>query len=74
MVSKEYAKEIKMAEKFIANHNRDHKFMGLLRELKTSNYTHSEKWSEIYDFCEEYYPGITSGTITGLAYYLDRDK
>lgn len=74
MFNKDYAKEIAMAEKFIVSHNRDHKFMGLLRELKNGNYSHSEKWSELFDFCEEYYPGATSGLVIGLAYYLDRDK
>ena len=63
MINKDFAKEIAMAEDFIAAHNRDHKFMALLRKLKNGNYTHSEKWSEIYDFCEEYYPAIESGII-----------
>ena len=69
MKNHNYTAEIVMANQFVIDHNRDHKFMAMLRECKEGNYSHSERWSMIYDYCEEHYPGATGSLITGLAYW-----
>ena len=66
-----YEKEIEMAKDFIIAHNYDINFLAMLRECKEGNYLHSERWSKIYDYCEEYYPGATGSLITGLTYYIE---
>ena len=72
MKNHNYTSEIVMANQFVIDHNKDYKFMGVLRELKEGNYSHSEKWSILYDYCEENYPGATGTLITGLTYWLEQ--
>ena len=68
-----YAKEMKLAKEFIINHNYDINFLAMLRECKEGDYIHSERWSKIYDYCEEHYPGVTGTMITGLTHYIEEN-
>ena len=67
-----YAPEIATANQFVINHNYDIKLMGMLREAGDHKYTHSERWSMIYDYLLENYPGATGTLVTGLAYWVEQ--
>ena len=69
-----YKKEKALAKKFIKNHNYDIKLIATLSELQDNYYTHSDRWSFIYDYLEEHYPGATSDLITGLTYYIEESN
>lgn len=72
MKNHNYTTEIIMANQFVIDHNTDYKLMGMLREAKDSKYSHSERWSMIWDYCAEHYPGATGTLITGLAYWCEQ--
>ena len=72
MKKNNFSKEIALAEDFIAKHNRDNEFMGFLRELKNGGYSHSEKWSLLYDYCEDRFGTNDGKLITGLTYHLEK--
>lgn len=66
-----FAPEIAMANRFVIDHNYDEDFMRFLREMEESNFTHSQIWSNIYDYMSEKYPAATGSLITGLAYWIE---
>lgn len=66
-----FAPEIAMANRFVIDHNYDEDFMKFLREMEESNFTHSQIWSNIYDYMSEKYPAATGSLITGLAYWIE---
>lgn len=66
-----FAPEIAMANRFVINHNYDEDFMRFLREMEESNFTHSQIWSNIYDYMSEKYPAATGSLITGLVYWIE---
>ena len=66
-----FAPEIAMANRFVIDHNYDEDFMRFLREMEESNFTHSQIWSNIYDYMSEKYPAATGSLITGLAYWVE---
>jgi len=68
-----YAPEIATANQFIIDHNYDAKLIGFLRDRQENLHkeTHSDRWSLIFDFMSENYPGATGSLITGLSYYVE---
>lgn len=66
-----FAPEIAMANRFVIDHNYDEDFMRFLREMEESNFTHSQIWSNIYDYMSEKYPAATGSLITGLVYWIE---
>lgn len=66
-----FAPEIAMANRFVIDHNYDEDFMKFLRKMEESNFTHSQIWSNIYDYMSEKYPAATGSLITGLAYWIE---
>lgn len=72
MLNTNYAPEIATANQFVIDHKYDTKLMGILREASSSQYSHSERWSMIYDYIEEHYPGATRSVVTGLAYRCEK--
>lgn len=71
MLNSNYAPEIATANEWIINHNTDAKLMAFLREMEDPRYTHGERWSKIFDWMLENYPGVTGTLVTGLAYFLE---
>lgn len=65
-----YANEIATANQFIIEHNTDTELMNFLKQLESPIYSHSDRWSRIYDYMEEHYPSATGSLITGLAYWI----
>ncbi len=71
MLNANYAPEIATANQWIIEHNKDVKLMAFLREAEDPRYTHGERWSMIFDYLLENYPGATGTLVTGLAYFLE---
>lgn len=69
-----YKNEIILAEDFLANHKDDAELFALLWEISGKHYSHSERWSKIYDYFDEHYPESKTGVITGLAYKCEMMK
>lgn len=66
-----YRNEIATANQFVINHNNDIDFMKFLRDMEEADITHGDRWSQIYEYMEEHYPGATGSLITGLTYYVE---
>lgn len=68
-----YAPEIATANAFIEEHRHDMKLRGFLRDRKDNlnRETHSERWSLIFDWMAEHYPGASGTLVTGLAYWME---
>lgn len=66
-----YSTEKIIAREFIISHNADEQLMDMLNDVRSMKYTHSEKWSIIYDFMKEHYPSATGTLITGMTYYVE---
>ncbi len=69
MKNHNYTAEILMAKQFIINHSNDMNFLAMLEECMDSKYTHSDRWSMVYDYCAEHYPEASGALITGLSYW-----
>jgi hypothetical protein len=72
MMNTNYAPEIATANQFVIDHKYDIKLQAMLREAAYSKYSHSERWSMIYDYIVENYPGATGTVVTGLAYWCEK--
>ena len=59
------------ANQFIIDHNNDINFMDFINEMTIRAYSHSDRWSKIYDYMAEHYPEATGSLITGLTYYCE---
>jgi len=70
--NKDYENEIMEAQKFINSNEGDNHLIFFLEDLKLSNKSHSQKWSEIYDYLSIHYANYI-GLTTGLAYWLEED-
>lgn len=66
-----YANEIATANLFIVEHSWDTNFMNLLSQLKDKSYTHSDRWSIIYDYMKDNYSIDDGRLITGLSYWIE---
>ena len=73
MKNPNYLNEISSAAKFIEEHNYDGELRTFIYNLmhNTDNFTHSDRWSMIYDWMQEHYPEATGSLITGLCYYVE---
>ena len=73
MMNSNYAPEIASAAKFIQDHSYDGDLRTFLYEMmhNTKGWSHSDKWSAIYDWMQEHYPEATGSLITGLCYYIE---
>lgn len=71
MLNTNYSGEIKDAQDWIIDHNTDAKLLTFLREMENPIYTHGERWSMIFDWMLEHYPGVTGTLITGLTYWVE---
>lgn len=75
MKNTNYAPEIATAHQWILDHNNDLDLHYFLRELgdtvNNSNYTHSDRWSMVYDWMAEHYPEATGSLITGITYWAE---
>lgn len=67
----DYSVEKIMAHEFMISHSADQQFMDMLNDVQSLKYTHSDRWSIIYDYMKEHYPSATGSLITGLAYYVE---
>lgn len=65
-----FEEEKLIAKNFEINAN-DSELDALLLRLESRKYTHSDRWSIIYDFIQENYPDADSQVITGLAYLVE---
>lgn len=72
MQNHNYTTEIVMANQFVVDHNYDANFLAMLEECRDPKYMHSDRWSMIYDYCAENYPGATGTLITGLSYWVEQ--
>ena len=70
MKNTNYANEIATANQFVIEHNTDTELMNFLKQLENPIYSHSDRWSQIYDYMEEHYPSATGSLITGLSYWV----
>lgn len=66
-----YLREMASANIFVANHEDDKDFIKFMREMEEAEISHSERWSRIYDYMNEHYPGTTGSLITGLCYWCE---
>ena len=71
MMNTNFAPEMAMANRFILEHNDNIDFMRFMRQMEDEQISHSERWSRIFDYMDEHYPGTTGSMITGLAYYAE---
>lgn len=71
MLNTNYSSEMATANQFIINHNNDIDFMKFIRDMEEADITHGDRWSQIYDYMEEHYPGATGSLITGLCYWCE---
>ena len=71
MKNTNYAPEMYRANNFIIEHNTDADLMAFLRKMENENLSHSDRWSQIYDYMEEHYPAATGSLITGLTYWVE---
>ena len=72
MQNTNYAPEIASANEFIISHSYDTELRTFIKEMMNKNCSHSEKWSEIYDWMAERYPEATGSLITGITYWVER--
>ena len=74
MLNSNYAPEIASAHQFIINHSYDGDLRTFIYDMQnnTDNWTHSERWSAIYDWMQEHYPQETGTLITGLTYFVEK--
>lgn len=66
-----YQDEIATARNFVIDRNYDSNLLRFLENMKDESFMHSDRWSMIYDFMKEYYPGQPSPIITGLSYWVE---
>lgn len=73
MKNTNYAPEMYRANEFILNHSYDGDLRAFLYEMtyNTEGWSHSDRWSVIYDWMQEHYPEATGSLITGLTYYVE---
>lgn len=71
MMNTNFAPEIAMANRFVIEHNNDIDFIQFMRRMEETEMMHSARWSAIFDYMEEHYPGTTGSMITGLCYYAE---
>ena len=74
MMNSNYAPEIASAYKFLIDHNYDGDLRHFIVQMQTNSdlYSHSERWSIIYDWMQEHYPEATGSLITGFTCYCER--
>lgn len=66
-----YMNEIATAGTFVREHSNDLGLKKLIEDLKHPYYTHSDRWSIIYDYLNEHYDNLPDGVVTGLSYYVE---
>ncbi len=73
MMNSNYAPEIASAHKFLIDHNYDGDLRHFIAQMQANSdlYSHSGRWSIIYDWMQEHYPEATGSLITGLVYYIE---
>lgn len=73
MMNSNYMPEIASAHQFLINHSYDGDLRHFITQMEVNSdlYSHSEKWSIIYDWMKEHYPEVTGSLITGLVYYCE---
>lgn len=71
MLNVNYKGEIKDAHEWIIAHNSDSKLLAFLKEMEDPRYTHGERWSMIFDWMLDHYPGVTGTLVTGLTYFCE---
>ena len=69
-MNNEYADDMLRARYFLNTHSEDTKLVIFLTSLAKSEKTHSEKWSDVYDFIMINYPNYNN-IITGLVYLIE---
>ena len=40
-------------------------------DMEEADITHGDRWTQIYYYMEEHYPGATGSLITGLTYFCE---
>jgi hypothetical protein len=68
-----YLNEMASANLFVLNHNTDADLMSFLWKMEDPTISHSERWSQIYDYMSEHYPEVTGSIITGLSYWVEEN-
>ena len=73
MKNPNYTSEIATAAKFIEDHSYDGDLRTFLYDMmhNTDEWTHSDRWSTIYNWMKGHYPEATGSLITGLTYYCE---
>ena len=71
MLNTNYTLEIATANQFIIDHNYDAELLDFMRQMKKPFYSHSDRWSKIYDWIAEHYPEATGTLVTGLTYLTE---
>lgn len=73
MKNTNYAPEIYSANEFILSHSYDGDLRTFICKMQheTNGWSHSDRWSAIYDWMQEHYPEVTGSLITGLTYYVE---
>lgn len=73
MMNSNYKNEIASAHKFLIDHSYDGDLRHFIIQMEANSdlYSHSEKWSIIYDWMQKHYPEATGSLITGLCYYCE---
>ena len=66
-----YLREMASANIFVAKHEDDKDFIKFMREMEEAEISHSERWSRIYDYMDEHYPGTPGSMITGLTCFAE---
>ena len=74
MLNSNYTPEMTSAHQFIIDHNYDGNLRTFIYEMQnnTDSWSHSDRWSKIYDWMQEHYPEATGSLITGLVYYCEK--
>ena len=67
-----YEEEKFIAREFLAKYGNDCLVILTLAKITDSSYTHSERWSIVYDMiCDNYPEWKAKGTVTGLVYLVE---
>lgn len=74
MMNSNYKNEIASAAKFLCDHSYDGELRTFIYEMmeNTDGWSHSERWSEIYNWMQIHYPDATGSLITGLTYCCEK--
>ena len=65
-----YTEDKAKAKDFLEQFGNDFAIIELLSEIRSPNYSHSERWSMVYDIIANDYPAWR-GVTTGLVYLVE---